>query len=700
MTDQTQRLEIATVKAEVGSNILSRFSNDAINADGIPTDSGAIPNLKQVIKSIEDKASVSTSIYPTVAAGLAATAEGGMFLVASADTDEIYEVWRKVSGAAVDTGKRALSSQAAEDAVTAAQASAEAAAAAAGNAAEQFQDIFEADQLEREAEFRALMDASGYESVYLVYGPGVVVNRQTQLVQKDGELYRVTNAADLPLTLTGTWSTDAPKLMAVGDAALRQSIESAEGYDLIGATLPTGVVSTVKGFFNWILDRITLSTSGSASIVAAVAKGGKVVIKNGGHYMSATAQCDYGVEPIVGFPGHESKRFDVAGETMGGTILSVQHSGYALFFSGSYLPDPPHVTQNLAGFDSVSNLTLVGASVTAPNTTDTGGFGLLVRKKAYTSIRRIAALNLRIGLHLDGVLSSTVEDYTIEGCYAGAVFEDFNSFSGPNGMHFRRIKIGGSTDLALRSDIGAAMNFDNLTIENCGVMPSSRFVATFINQPGQWAGSVNYMSSYCENNAGHADYNFENNSTHPLVINMNGSMFQRNSPSRYTGVNIRLNSTGGGRVTMKIGTTSFLSSLGYVPSASRPFFIVGANCEVIWDESCAFSETTSLAYWLCLHRAYSFSVAADGTILSGPDGFACTALGGGIYRFYRTSGFSDFAKFADDYSIHPSSTDVNVYISVVSNKTSSYFDITMSNNVTGVNAKFDVTIRRNKGYYS
>lgn len=485
-----------------------------------------------------------------------------------------------------------------------------------------------------------------------------------------------------------------------GTPGVVQDLATGEGYDYVGATLPTGVFSTVKGFFNWILDRITLSTSGSASIVAAVAKGGKVVIKNGGHYMSATAQCDYGVEPIVGFPGHESKRFDVAGETMGGTILSVQHSGYALVFSGSYLPDPPHVTQNVAGFDSVSNLTLVGASVTAPNTTDTGGFGLLVRKKAYTSIRRIAALNLRIGLHLDGVLSSTVEDYTIEGCYVGAVFEDFNSFSGPNGMHFRRIKIGGSTDLALRSDIGAAMNFDNLTIENCGVMPSSRFVATFINQPGQWAGAVNYMSSYCENNAGYADYNFENNSTHPLVINMNGSMFQRNSPSRYTGVNIRLNSVGGGRVTMKIGTTSFLSSLGYVPSASRPFFIVGANCEVIWDESCAFSETTSLAYWLCLHRAYSFSVAADGTILSGPDGFACTALGGGIYRFYRTSGLSEFAKFADDYSIHPSSTDVNVYISVVSNKTPSYFDITMSNNVTGVNAKFDVTIRRNKGYYS
>ncbi|POG03462.1 hypothetical protein BGP82_19515 [Pseudomonas putida] len=64
----------------------------------------------------------------------------------------------------------------------------------------------------------------GYESIYLTYGAGVVVERQTQLVQRDGELYRVMNAADIPLTLTGTWVTDAPKLQAAGDAALRQAL--------------------------------------------------------------------------------------------------------------------------------------------------------------------------------------------------------------------------------------------------------------------------------------------------------------------------------------------------------------------------------------------------------------------------------------------------------------------------------------------
>lgn len=73
-----------------------------------------------------------------------------------------------------------------------------------------------------------------YESVYLVYGAGVVVERQTQLVQRDGELYRVMNAADIPLTLTGTWATDAPKLQAVGDAALRQALASQIGAGMIG----------------------------------------------------------------------------------------------------------------------------------------------------------------------------------------------------------------------------------------------------------------------------------------------------------------------------------------------------------------------------------------------------------------------------------------------------------------------------------
>ncbi|WP_282376323.1 hypothetical protein [Pseudomonas sp. PS01302] len=135
MTDQSQRLEVATVKAEVGSNILYRFANDpAANAE-IPTEAGDIPNLKQVILQLQEegaeKISFATTIYPTTAAGIAATANGAVFLVVSNEADEIYAVYTNTAGVAVDTGKRALSSQAVEDAMQAATEAADAAQEAA-----------------------------------------------------------------------------------------------------------------------------------------------------------------------------------------------------------------------------------------------------------------------------------------------------------------------------------------------------------------------------------------------------------------------------------------------------------------------------------------------------------------------------------------------------------------------------------------
>ncbi|GLO03283.1 hypothetical protein PPUJ13061_31810 [Pseudomonas putida] len=135
MADQTQRIEIATVRAEVGSNIVFRFANDAANADSIPTQSGDIKNLKQVVLEIQedasDRISISTTIYPTVAAGLAATTDQSIFLVQSNDADEIYTVWKNESGTAVNTGKTALSATAIQTALDASNEAAQAAEDAA-----------------------------------------------------------------------------------------------------------------------------------------------------------------------------------------------------------------------------------------------------------------------------------------------------------------------------------------------------------------------------------------------------------------------------------------------------------------------------------------------------------------------------------------------------------------------------------------
>lgn len=135
MADQTQRLEIATVRAEVGSNIVYRFANDAEAAGPIPTESGDIQNLKRIILGIQtdaaDKISISTTIYPTVESGLAATPDQSIFLVQSSDEDEIYTVWKNESGTAVNTGKTALSATAIQTALDASSEAAQAAESAA-----------------------------------------------------------------------------------------------------------------------------------------------------------------------------------------------------------------------------------------------------------------------------------------------------------------------------------------------------------------------------------------------------------------------------------------------------------------------------------------------------------------------------------------------------------------------------------------
>ncbi|NNA82226.1 hypothetical protein [Pseudomonas lactis] len=81
MTDQTQRLEIATVRAEIGSNITYKFNNDALDAAEIPTDSGPIPNLKQVIRDIKEEA-----LDETLRAELFAAAGSGMVGFSEAQT--------------------------------------------------------------------------------------------------------------------------------------------------------------------------------------------------------------------------------------------------------------------------------------------------------------------------------------------------------------------------------------------------------------------------------------------------------------------------------------------------------------------------------------------------------------------------------------------------------------------------------------
>ncbi|MGV8567580.1 MAG: hypothetical protein ACWA7E_06060 [Pseudomonas asiatica] len=168
--------------------------------------------------------------------------------------------------------------------------------------------------------------AQGYESVFLVYGADVVVNRQTQLVQKDGELYRVKYAADLPLTLTGSWGTDAVKLQAIGDAALRQQLSS-EVDGALGAGMIGGGFRAVKT----LADLRGLSKNSPSKFAIVLGDG-----FNEGYYLDpadgSSAENKMGTV-IVGTDGGRWKSINKAPKIpVTGEAIKVTGTGYDLLY--------------------------------------------------------------------------------------------------------------------------------------------------------------------------------------------------------------------------------------------------------------------------------------------------------------------------------------------------------------------------------
>lgn len=84
--------------------------------------------------------------------------------------------------------------------------------------------------------FMTFMQNFGYEAAHLTYvdGSPLTVARPTQLIDRAGSVYKVKQPATFPVTLTGSWVTDNPKLVDVGDSPLRQQLAGSGGAAMIG----------------------------------------------------------------------------------------------------------------------------------------------------------------------------------------------------------------------------------------------------------------------------------------------------------------------------------------------------------------------------------------------------------------------------------------------------------------------------------
>lgn len=280
MADQPARLEAATIKAEIGSGIVYRFSNDAASEADIPTLSGDIPNLKNVILRIQnegaDKISFATKIFIDTDAGISGTSNQEIFLVQSNEPGEIYEVWQNVSGTAVDTGKRSISAAAvieATEAATAAAASAQESADAATMRVARFLEPSATPPTQRD-DGQPLQFGDRYLNTtdqieYIYKDSGWVANNL------DAQLLSTSQGASLigAVMQDGSVGT-VQQAIDEGDNSLRQELGAPDG-----ASLVNGAVVSVK-------DAASLrALSGTKNTKAVVELGGNGALLNSLYYL-------------------------------------------------------------------------------------------------------------------------------------------------------------------------------------------------------------------------------------------------------------------------------------------------------------------------------------------------------------------------------------------------------------------------------
>ena len=113
------------------------------------------------------------------------------------------------------------------------------------NAQEGRETAFTLSQADKESRFQAFLVSSGYVSKG-DYAANVVLAERNEYVAVNAAttgttagLYRPGPGATLPLTLTGTWATDAASLVLLGDDVLRQELAQRGGQDLVGGSYRT-----------------------------------------------------------------------------------------------------------------------------------------------------------------------------------------------------------------------------------------------------------------------------------------------------------------------------------------------------------------------------------------------------------------------------------------------------------------------------
>lgn len=305
-------------------------------------------------------------------------------------------------------------------------------------------------------------------------------------------------------------------------------------------------------------------------------------IKQGVYDVSSALTLDYGNYDAA-FIGSPGVRADYEGENMAETIFNCQVADFNMKMFG----DNTFASQRVHAYDSVGGFTLKGSSTS---------YGMHIKGKSYTRVHDFVSyghINGE-GLRLEDVLTADVANVYLQSNRIGLRVLASSTGSELNAVSFNRITASDNSSWGILGDRwGAGDTITGLTCEGNGTQGDLGTGGMNIAVNGlNGSGALVLNNPYFEANKGGADLIIDNTGDRPVTVVINGGNFHRVSNEFYTLSNLSITSSGGGKVTVILNGTTFQSVGAYSPSSERPYWVTGANCEVI-DIGCTFMEQTS-----------------------------------------------------------------------------------------------------------
>ncbi|MEG6305871.1 hypothetical protein UXP06_14915 [Enterobacter ludwigii] len=509
----------------------------------------------------------------------------------------------------------------------------------------------------------------------------------------DGEYYRW-DGSFLPSgkivpngsTPSSTGGTGVGAWISVGDSALRSMLGRTDGESLVGgATYAQIRASNVTGnqikclgrsanrdggegwFFLDASDMTTADDDGTVLIDAAgrrwkrsydgakmaawwgvkdgtdistplqnaVNNGGKIEVKDGQYNSTTPIVVDFTGANFPN-PGRRSSRFDLVGQSQHNTTFNTNNIDFFTFTGNDY-SDPAKIGQGIFSGMRFQDFCVYGTANT--------GRGLILNNAINVNARNLRIRRNRVAIALKGILVSDLYDCVIDYNETG-LYMTTGLNSPMNANRFSSMKFGSNYRYAVLGDAGTRVTFDNCDFENngwgandAGGTDLTGNVSLNVVEP---ISTINFNDCYVEGNEGYADFEFNNATASPLIVNFRNCVFGRgNARGKGCKYVIMPRSTGGGPVILNFSGCFFYTqtSGGYVAKSSEPVIYAQSFLRVNGLDTCIFGTKDNMSNGIISSSGTIIvTVGSDGNIIKSPQWITSAKTNTGAYRV--TSSYS------------------------------------------------------------